>query len=192
MCGRYLFDPTTGALSKYYQEAAAKSRKKQQTIAVNDVFPSNHVVTLGANRQQEIVAGVTKWGFTGFKKGHLMINARAETVEAKKNFQADFQQFRCVFPMSGFYEWNHEKEKFYFSTEDPLYAAGFYRIFENEGKVETESIILTTEPNHTVAPIHDRMPLLISGQDIPSWITDLSFARHILQGQMPLLHAIKV
>lgn len=51
MCGRYLFDPTTGELSEYYQEAAAKARKRQQTVAVNDVFPSNHVVTIGANQQ---------------------------------------------------------------------------------------------------------------------------------------------
>jgi len=62
MCGRYLFDPTTGELSEYYQEAAAKARKRQQTVAVNDVFPSNHVVTIGANQQQQVVAGVTMMG----------------------------------------------------------------------------------------------------------------------------------
>lgn len=192
MCGRYLFDPATGALAAYYQEAAAKARKKQQVIAVNEVFPSNHVVTLGANRQQEIVSGVTKWGFTGFRKGHLMINARAETVETKKTFQAPFQQFRCVFPMSGFYEWNHDKEKYYFSSNDPLYVAGFYRILQREDRIETESIILTTTPNDSVAAIHDRMPLLVDQPHITSWINDLSFARHWLQADMSMLQVAKV
>lgn len=191
MCGRYLFDPTTGELATYYQEAAAKARKRQQVIAVNDVYPSDYVVTLGANRQQAIVCGVTKWGFTGFKKGHFMINARAETVETKKTFQAHFQQSRCVFPMSGFYEWNHDKQKFYFSRDTVLYVAGFYRILQAGDQLETESIILTTEPNASVAPIHDRMPVLIDPQDVPAWINDLSFAQQMLQADMPSLHVAK-
>ncbi len=35
-----------------------------------------------------------------------MINARSETVEEKKTFSKHFKETRCVFPMSGFYEWN--------------------------------------------------------------------------------------
>ncbi|OQO89042.1 hypothetical protein BH739_00230 [Enterococcus casseliflavus] len=187
MCGRYLFDPTTGELSEYYQEAAAKARKRQQTVAVNDVFPSNHVVTIGANQQQQVVAGVTRWGFTGFKKEHLMINARSETVEEKPTFRKPFQEHRCVFPMSGFYEWNHEKEKFLFSQDHVIYAAGFYRILQKEDQIETESIILTTAANDSVEPVHDRMPLFLEKEAIASWINDLAFARQQLKAEMPKL-----
>ncbi len=36
-----------------------------------------------------------KWGFTGFKKGQLMINARAETVEEKDLSSTIFAKSLC-------------------------------------------------------------------------------------------------
>lgn len=72
MCGRYLFDPMTGELDEYWQiiaDVAKKQKKyKEQEIATGEVFPSNNVLTLGANKNNEVVPGITKWGFEGFKK----------------------------------------------------------------------------------------------------------------------------
>lgn len=45
---------------------------------------SNYVVTLAGSPEKQIVPGLTRWGFTGFKKNQLMINARSETVEEKR------------------------------------------------------------------------------------------------------------
>lgn len=87
MCGRYLFDPRTGELSDYYQELVTIAKEQNKKIAVDEVFPSNQVVTLIADDTQQIVPILTHWGFTGFKKGQLLINARAETVEEKRTFK---------------------------------------------------------------------------------------------------------
>lgn len=193
MCGRYLFDPLTGELDEYWQiiaDVAKKQEKyKEQEIATGEVFPSNNVLTLGANKNNEVVPGVTKWGFEGFKKGQLFINARSESVEEKKTFSKHFRERRIVFPMNGFYEWNSDKKKFLFNgNNEVIYVAGFYRIHENVA----ESIIMTTEPNAAVSPIHDRMPLIIEKSDIDKWVLDLDFAREYLKRDMDKFENLKI
>lgn len=74
------------------------------------------MVTLGINQESKIIPGITRWGFEGFKKGQLMVNARVETVEEKKSFSKAFRETRCVFPLSGFYEWDSEKRKMLFTS----------------------------------------------------------------------------
>ena len=66
----------------------------------------------------------------------------------------------------------------------------FYRSHQDEKMAE--SIIMTTEPNRTVAPIHDRMPLVLTEEQIEPWVTDISFARKIITQQMPELVMEKV
>lgn len=193
MCGRYLFDPMTGELDEYWQiiaDVAKKQEKyKEQEIATGEVFPSNNVLTLGANKNNEVVPGITKWGFEGFKKGQLFINARAESVEEKKTFSKHFRERRIVFPMNGFYEWDSDKKKFLFTgNNEVIYVAGFYRIHENVA----ESIIMTTEPNAAVSPIHDRMPLIIEKSDIDKWVIDLDFAREYLKRDMDKFENLKI
>lgn len=193
MCGRYLFDPMTGELDEYWQIIADVVKKqekyKEQEIATGEVFPSNNVLTLGANKNNEVVPGITKWGFEGFKKGQLFINARSESVEEKKTFSKHFRERRIVFPMNGFYEWDSDKKKFLFTgNNEVIYVAGFYRIHENVA----ESIIMTTEPNAAVSPIHDRMPLIIEKNDLDKWVLDLDFAREYLKRDMDKFKNLKV
>lgn len=188
MCGRYFLDPAASELAGYLKNLRSHSSQDNATVALHEVFPSNHVLTLAANDTGEIVAGMTRWGFEGFKKGQLLINARAETVEEKKTFAKAFREKRCVFPMTGFYEWDSQKNKYLFTEKtEVLYVAGFYRIHQKEAGFETESIIITTSANESVSSIHDRMPLLLKKEEIFSWINDLTFARKHLRQSMPKL-----
>lgn len=193
MCGRYLFDPMSGEMDEYWKIVKNVAEKQKQydvdEIATGDVYPSNNVVTLGANKEGQVQPGVTRWGFTGFKKGQLFINARSESVEEKKTFSKPFRESRCIFPMSGFYEWNADKEKFLFTGDNEvMYVAGFYRIHENVA----ESIIMTTEPNKAVSSVHDRMPLIVDKKDIDKWVLDLDFAREYLKRDMDKFENLKV
>lgn len=194
MCGRYFFDLSSNELKEYYEQVAPNAATKHIQVGTNEIFPSNYVVTLGMNKESTIVPGITRWGFEGFKKGQLMINARAETVEEKKTFSKPFKESRCVFPMSGFYEWDSNKQKWLFSNINKtiIYVGGFYRIHKNDSGFETEAIIMTTKPNKSVVPIHDRMPLLIEKTQINEWLTNLDFARKKLTADMPELTHTKV
>lgn len=192
MCGRYFFDLESDELKRYYDQVESKVADKDIRLATNEVFPSNHVVTLGLNKEAEVVPGITRWGFEGFKKGQLLINARSETVEEKKTFSKAFRESRCIFPMSGFYEWDHNKQKFLFKIKEnsTLFVGGFYRIHKTETGFETESIIMTTRPNTLVAPVHDRMPLIIERSSINEWLNNLEFARKYVTNEMPELEQI--
>lgn len=75
-----------------------------------------------------------------------------------------------MIPSSGFYEWDRYKSKYRFTSADGgiLLLAGFYR----EEQDKPRFTILTTEANDSMINIHDRMPLMISRNEISSWIDD--------------------
>ena len=69
---------------------------------------------------------------------------------------------RCVVPTTGFYEWDAARHKYLFQLPGSalLYLAGLYDYVDSQGRY----VILTTAPNASMAPIHDRMPLVL--QDV--------------------------
>jgi len=191
MCGRYFFDLDSEELSALYQKIQDQARREEklaEKIAAGEVYPSNHVVTL-IQEDNQVMPTLTRWGFQGFKKSQLMINARSETVEQKKTFVHPFRTTRCIFPMSGFYEWDSNKQKFFFTNNQILYVGGFYRIHPSDSGNEKESIIMTTSPNQSVSEVHDRMPFLVDKKDVSSYLSDLTFARNLIGKAMPELTA---
>ena len=51
----------------------------------------------------------------------------------------------------------------------PLYLTGIYNIINGVNCL----IILTTAPNDSVVPIHDRMPLMLSHEQVRPWLVDV-------------------
>lgn len=125
-----------------------------------------------------------RWGFPG-RNGQLIFNARSETAAEKPLFRDSLALRRCVIPAGGFYEWNVRKEKVRFTGEDgqPLFLAGFYRRFEKENRF----VVLTVPANASMAPVHDRMPLVLAPEEAEAWILDGSqTARLLCQVPAPL------
>ena len=127
------------------------------------------------------------WGFPGFDKGKLLINARAESVKDRPTFADSFAVRRCALPAAGFYEWDKKKEKVIFTLSDKpiLYLAGIYRPYG----AEIRFVVLTREANASMEPVHDRMPLILSGGEVASWVNDLTKADDILTKELPMLKA---
>ena len=48
-------------------------------------------------------------------------------------------------------------------------------------------IILTTAPNDSVAPIHDRMPLMLLHEQVRPWLVNAGAALELLCSRPPLL-----
>ena len=105
------------------------------------------------------------------------INARAETVDSKPSFRAAFAERRCLVVADGFYEWQGEsgKKRPYrvHRADDDLFAfAGLWESWgENGDELQTVTII-TTEPNDTMEPIHDRMPVMLEPDDEARWLEE--------------------
>ena len=139
-----------------------------------DISPSQSgVVIHGAERsgQKDIIAASEMtWGFTNPVKKGLIINARAETAREKVTFADSVAKRRCVIPASGFYEWDPYKARYRFTSPEGglLLLAGFYRREQGVPRFT----ILTTEANDSMIKVHDRMPVMISREEIRPWIGD--------------------
>jgi putative SOS response-associated peptidase YedK len=122
-----------------------------------------------------------RWGLIPFwakdaKAGYKMINARAETIAEKPAFRESVLSRRCLIPADGFYEWSKKqrgKSPFCFTlTDDSVFAfAGIWDRWKNPERelVETCSII-TTSANALLSDIHDRMPVILKGEDHERWL----------------------
>lgn len=103
-------------------------------------------------------------------------NARAESIADKPAFRDALRRRRCVLPLSGFYEWQtlgRAKQPWYFSFregESPVFA-GLWESWRGDdgGMLETCALITTTA-NAVVQPVHDRMPVLLNGAGLETWL----------------------
>lgn len=186
MCGRYQF--STGEYKEFQQIVRdAQRRSSGQHNELNfpmagDIAPTDEAPVLVASGSK-VVAEFQRWGIPGWRGG-LMINARAETVCEKPMFRRSIAAQRCVVPATGYYEWDKEKHKYFFQIPSkPLYLAG---IFDNVEGVNC-FVVLTTKPNTTVHDIHDRMPLLLSSEQIRPWLTSAQDALQLLTIVPPAL-----
>ena len=112
------------------------------------------------------------------KIGYKLINARAETVAEKPSFRAALRQRRCLIPADGFYEWqqvagSRHSHPYFVSLQDerPFAFAGLYERWESpDGETIDSCTIVTTGANEAIAPIHERMPVILAPQEYARWL----------------------
>lgn len=117
------------------------------------------------------------------RAGARLINARSETVLEKPSFRNLVPRHRCIVPLDGFYEWRTvavdgvvptgPKQPVYAVRRDgsPIAAAGLWTTWRgNDGVTMHTCCLLTTEANGTMAPIHDRMPVILERDDWDDWL----------------------
>lgn len=104
----------------------------------------------------------------------LLANARAETLLARNAFKDAVQHRRCLVPADGFYEWEKQgkaRQPHYFQRRDgeTFFFAGLWRA---ETTISPPAfVIVTTSPNRLLAPIHDRMPVILGDDTTASeWL----------------------
>jgi len=110
--------------------------------------------------------------------GSKMINARSETAQEKPAFRSAFIRRRCLIPADGFYEWKKAAAKgpsipyyFYLAGHKPFGFAGLWEIWHApDGGILNSCTILTTAANSLVAPVHERMPVILSAVAAGQWL----------------------
>lgn len=107
------------------------------------------------------------------------INARSETAPHKFVFREPFWSARCGVVADGFYEWSgpaHDRRAHWFHAPPGrlLIFGGIYRdvVDPRTGEVDRRFTILTTEANSLVAPLHDRMPVILPIEALDVWLVD--------------------
>lgn len=138
------------------------------------------------------------WGFMSAafpgRPPHLLINARSETVAKKSSFREAWRHRRCLVIADYFYEWNQEtpkgqpKQPWRFSRADdePMVIAGIWSPLTLRNGSQTDAYaILTTNAAPTVAPLHDRMPVILHERDWRRWINETTLPEELEDLQRP-------
>jgi len=111
-------------------------------------------------------------------KGISTINARAETVATSRTYREPFKKRRCLVPASGFYEWKRldpkNKQSFAFDLLNGkmMAFAGLWDAWKDpaNGRWLQSYTIITTDANELMAPVHDRMPVILHPRNYDRWL----------------------
>lgn len=146
-----------------------------------NIAPSQAIAVV-ANREPKRVE-FFRWGLIpSWAKdasiGDKMINARAESVATKPSFRGPFKHRRCLVLADGFYEWQaavgrRTKTPFCIrlKSRGPFALAGLWDTWHPpEGPIMSSCTIITTAANEMMAPIHDRMPVILPPAAYTEWI----------------------
>ena len=184
MCGRYTLMAEEEELARKFLLIYLSREVVENLQPRYNITPSQSIVAIRSSKPDGgREASLFSWGLVPFwakdaKIGYKMINARSETAAEKPSFRAAMKSRRCIIPASGFYEWQRpenstRKQPYYFAARngEPFAMAGLWERWKSpEGTVLESCSILTTSANDIMAPIHDRMPVLLEERDFDLWL----------------------
>lgn len=181
MCGRF----TMAIDAQHLQMTLDLGEMPEPWEKRYNIAPSQYIPTVPFADMRHVV--YMRWGLVPFWAqdpaiGNRMINARAETVAEKPSFRASFKNKRCLILADGFYEWQKGAKglvPYYFTlkTREPFAFAGLWDDWEPKGVSSEPGIpglttctLITTEANRVVAPIHPRMPVVLTKDLMWDWL----------------------
>ncbi len=177
MCGRFTIAVEAVDLQ---EEFGIPEMPADWTLRYN-VAPTQPVAVLTDAKARRIE--YLRWGLIpswakDIAIGNKLINARSETIMEKPSFRSAFMKRRCLILADGFYEWKREPDQkgpstpFRFQRKDgkPFALAGIWESWHSAEQEIRSCTIITCAPNELVAPVHDRMPVMFSGQACWDWL----------------------
>lgn len=177
MCGRFTLtydDVDAIAESLGVPRDSLTMFRPRYNIAPTDT----HLVVRMRNEDRDALEA--KWGLINSwtkdpKQAFKNINARAETIDTSPAFRNAFEKRRCVVPADGFFEWEgprNRRQPYWYHRPDGrlILFAGLYEWRKVDGDWQATFTIVTTDANRLIAPVHDRMPVILDGDAVDEWI----------------------
>lgn len=175
MCGRFGFDlPPKSAQQRFGLERVEDYAPRR------NIAPTTEIAVIANDRDGRILMPM-RWGLVPSwskesERGARLINARSETAAEKPAFRAAFKRRRCLIPAQLFYEWQKTpqgKQPFALALQqhDAFAMAGLWEHWQSQdGSQLFSAAILTCQANSLVAPIHDRMPVILADDVWTAWL----------------------
>lgn len=181
MCGRYVLQAPLDELIAYFDLDGAPGLGSAELAPRYNIPPGTDIPVIRRSPEGQRVLHLLRWGLVPNWAGDAAIgaklnNARGETVADKPSFREAFRRRRCLIPASGFYEWQtigQTKQPFYFSAIDgaPLALGGLWESWRTPaGDILRTTCVITTGPNAVMAPVHDRMPVIVPREHWADWL----------------------
>lgn len=191
MCGRFSLTATPEEVQELFGLEEIEDFPPRYNIA-----PTQPILIIAGDRRRaegdnrtDRRALLARWGFLpGWVKDPadfpLLINARSETAAEKASFRAAMRHRRVLIAASGFYEWHrppkgsNEKSTPYWIKPKHGGIVAFGGLMETymsaDGAEIDTAAVLTVGPNQMIAPIHNRMPVVIRPEDFSRWLDCLN------------------
>jgi putative SOS response-associated peptidase YedK len=151
--------------------------------------PTAKLPVVISDRAKRILT-LMRWGlvpsFTkDLKIGYSTFNARAETVATRAAFRGAWQAGRrCLVIADGYYEWRDaDKQPFAvaLANRGPMTLAGLWDSWRSPtGETIKSFTIITTNANNLLAPLHDRMPVVIAPDRWTEWLGEQPLQTSVL------------
>ena len=185
MCGRYALNISGDDLALEYNA----NNPNSSYVASNwNISPTTTIPFISESKNGSTTRAINlaSWGLIpswakDSSRQVNAINARVETVSEKPTFREAFKSRRCLVPVSGYYEWATElgryrpKQPFFISNKEnkTLAIAGIYEEWINPESNQplTTAAIITRAAVGIVAPIHNRMPVILPSTLWADWLT---------------------
>jgi putative SOS response-associated peptidase YedK len=189
MCGRFALtiDPSD------LREAFADFAFPTQFAPRYNIAPTQPILALpndGTNKVDFFVWGLIPSWAKDPTIGSRLINARAETLAEKPAFRGALKYHRCLIFANGFFEWQAQPGTkvnipHFIRLKDgkPFAFAGLWERWQSADGSEVRSVtIITTQPNELMAPIHNRMPVILPPDFYADWLETSPRQASDLQG----------
>jgi len=191
VCGRFVSSNSAEEIANYF----GATLDVEAPPANFNVAPTNDVLAVVNSGGDERSLRAFHWGLVpvwakDVKIASSMINARSETSNEKAAFKGVFRKYRCIIPMDGFYEWQAATEESPLNAKgkpmkqpmfihrvdgEPLAVAGLWSAWRpKDGPSDAPWLhtcsVITTSANNTMAPVHDRMPVILPASVWNQWL----------------------
>ena len=182
MCGRFSLGVNLDDLIEAFPDFTFPPETARENSAWPryNIAPTQNVMVVPNNTAGHV--SFFRWGLIpSWAKdpaiGNRLINARAETLGEKPSFRAAYLRRRCLILADGFYEWqaipgSKAKQPMYIrlATKKPFAFAGLWELWRPDDTPILSCTIITTEPNALLAPIHNRMPVILPPDAYARWL----------------------
>jgi putative SOS response-associated peptidase YedK len=177
MCGRYASFLPAEALARIF---GTVNRLPNLELTWN-MAPTRDAPVVRLSREGERHLDALKWGLVPYftmdlKKARKPINARAESIATSGMFKEAFARRRCLVPAPIYYEWRDDPDgKTPFAVArvdgDAVAFGGIWDTWRSPAGERLQTFAtITTDANELLAPIQDRMPVIIEKADWSVWL----------------------
>ena len=181
MCGRYTITSPAQVIAEVFGITGPVELAPRYNVCPGQDVPVVRTRHGADDRELDLLRwGLVPWFVKEPGPAARMINARAETAATSPAFREALHRRRCLLPADGFYEWQASPDKkrgpkqpFHIRRADgrPLALAGLWERWKGPDGTKLESCtVLTTAPNELLAPIHDRMPVVLPPDAWSLWL----------------------
>jgi putative SOS response-associated peptidase YedK len=184
MCGRFVQVSSPDLLVERFNVDEVTTPQREPSYNVAPRATVYAVRDRAVDDERRRYLSEVRWGLVPTwakdpKTGDRMINARAESVTDKPAYERAFRRHRCLVPADGFYEWQQRgrrKQPMFVHRRDgePMALAGLWAAWHDPNTPDGEWLhsctIVTTQANTVVAPLHDRMPVVLEQGDWDRWL----------------------